>query len=78
MRKGFNFILYLGTRDLESSNIEHSILTTRITVNPRISSRGLICKNEFLGGGLFEGGLFQSLAFSSKVDIKNDILFSIN
>ena len=23
------------------------------TVNPRISSRGLICKNEFLGGGLF-------------------------
>ena len=34
------------------------------TVNPRISPRGLICKNEFLGGGLF-----QSLAFSSKVDI---------
>ena len=39
------------------------------TVYPRISSRGLIRKNEFLGGGLFEegwlirggGGLFQSL-----------------
>ena len=30
-----------------------------ITVNPRISPRGLICKNEFMGGGLFEGGLIQ-------------------
>ena len=25
------------------------------TVNPRISPRGLICKNKFLGVGLFEG-----------------------
>ena len=25
------------------------------TANPRISPRGLICKNEFLGGGLFDG-----------------------
>ena len=53
------------------------------TVNPRINPRGLICKNKFFGGGLFEGclfegGLFQSLAFSSKVDIKNDIILSIN
>ena len=53
------------------------------TVNPRISPRGLICKNEFLGGGLFEGGLFegglfQSLHFPQKVDIKNEIIFSMN
>ena len=54
------------------------------TVNPRISPRGLICKNECLDGGLFEGGaysrggLFQSLAFSSKVDIKYNIIFSVN
>ena len=52
-----------------------------ITVNPRISPQGLICKNELFAGGLFEGGsfkgrgyskgsLFQSLVFSSMVDIK--------
>ena len=39
------------------------------TVNPRISPQGLICKT---------GGLFQSLAFPSKVDVKNDIIYSIN
>ena len=31
------------------------LLRKTITVNPRTSPRGLICKNEFLGGGLFEG-----------------------
>ena len=29
-------------------------------------------------GGFFKGGLFKSLAFSSKVDRKNDLIFSIN
>ena len=29
---------------------------SKYTVNLRISPRGLICKTEFLGGGLFEGG----------------------
>ena len=52
------------------------------TENSRISPLGLICKNEFLDwayskGSLIEGGLFQSLAFSSQVDIKNKIIFSI-
>ena len=43
-------------------------------VNPRIGPGGLICKNEFLDGGLIEGkaysggGLFHSLASSSKLD----------
>ena len=31
----------------------------------------------FFGGLIQRGGLFQSLAFSSKVDIKNDIALSI-
>ena len=62
-----NFLMYCLSHYFQSSqNLVH-------TVNPRISTRGLICKNEFL-----DGGLFQGLAFSSKVDIKNDIIFSIN
>ena len=44
------------------------------TVNPRISLRGLIRKNEFLGGGLIEKGLFQSFL---KDRHKNDIIFSM-
>ena len=43
---------------------------------------GSIGKNDFLGGGLFKGraylkgGLFQTLAFSSKTDIKSQTIFS--
>jgi len=55
------------------------------TVNPQISPGGLkFAKENFWWGlsleeGLFEGrGLFQSLVFSSKVDIKSNIIFSIN
>ena len=61
------------------------------TVNPRISSRGLICKNEFLGGGLFdgggglfEGGLIRGGGLISKFSIflkgrhKNEIVFVTN
>ena len=41
---------------------------------------GLICKNEFLDGGLFEGGgaYIKVWHFPQMVDIKNDIIFSIN
>ena len=35
-------------------------------------------KYVFVWGLIRGGGLFQSLAFSSNVDIKNDIIFSIN
>ena len=56
----------------------YQTLLNSSTAIPRISHRGLICKNEFLGGAFFEGGLFQSMAFSSKFDRKNDIIFSIN
>ena len=34
------------------------VKNTKDTVNPQISPWGLICKNEFLGGGLFEGGAY--------------------
>ena len=42
-----------------------------------MNPQGLSCKNECLGGaylreGLIQGGLFQALAFSSKVDIRSD------
>ena len=43
------------------------------TLNPRIGPGALMCKNEFLGRGLF-----QTLAFSSIVDIENDLIFSIS
>ena len=33
--------------------------TPEITVNPQISPRGLICKNEFLGRGLFNGRAYS-------------------
>ena len=46
-----------------------------IDVNPR---GGLICRSDYFGVGLFNGGLFQSLAFSSKVDRENDTILSIN
>jgi len=48
--------------------------------NPRIIHRGFICKNELFVGALLEGGLFHTLAFSSKVDttIIYNIMFSIN
>ena len=42
-----------------------------------ISPAGPICKNEFLSGGLIEGGLIPSLAFSSKAE-KNEIIYLIN
>ena len=52
-------------------------------MHPPIGPRGLICKNEFLGGGLFElrayqGGLFPSLAFSSEADRKMTYFCNIN
>ena len=46
---------------------EYVFMHLKTTVSPRISTRGLICKNELLGEGSFEGGLFHSLAFSSKL-----------
>ena len=51
------------------------------TVNPRISPRGLICKNKFLGVGLFEGWdssrpgcLFQSARAMTKSKKMAEIL----
>ena len=49
----------------------------RENLNPRISPSRLICKNEFLIGGMLEGradskGAYFRLSFSSKVDIESD------
>ena len=47
-------------------------------INPRISPRGLICKNEFLDGGLFEGGgVISKFSIFLKGRHRNDIIFSM-
>ena len=80
-------VIKRGTKPTFHTNTKQETFVDNITtVNARISPRELICKNEFLGGGLFEGGgelirgggLFSKFSIFLKGRNKNAIVFLTN